>query len=88
MFHLRAGFPEQVSCLDPEALERLIRLGTEKAICLGLVYETDISRFIEYHLFLEEKLPQWMLNILQASGLSGEEKMDHIDNGRSYLAKG
>lgn len=81
--HLKESFDSVLlqHQIDDAHLCRIIRQGIERGKHYRIVNEYDVTRFIEYAFEYGagfESLP-WVSPVLNASHLSGEEKMDRLD---------
>ena len=80
--HLRQMYPERLQNWDDDELREFCQEGTERARAFDVRTEYDISRFLEYRVFLGESFdrlgPPWLLAILYGDG-SGTYKMDRLD---------
>jgi hypothetical protein len=83
MAHLREMYPERLADQDDDDLREFCREGIVRARDLGIRAEYDVSRFLEYRVFLGESFdlargPDWLMAILYGDG-SGTYKMDRLD---------
>lgn len=88
--HLRSIFPKQTENINQNELSDIINLSIRKAQTYNIISKYNIERFLEYMIKLnpdfdtDEKIPR-VSEILQTTGLTGNEKMDLIDEHCMFL---
>ena len=86
---LRAAFPGQTREASDARLLELIRTAIGKAAGYGIATEVDVTRYLEFAILygrdFDSKL-DWAAKILRTEGISGERKMDLIDEYDLFMA--
>jgi hypothetical protein len=82
--HLRTTFPKQTEDLPEAQLQARIHTGIAHAAQYNVIVEDDVRRYLEYMTMYSvdfDTNPQsaWAGEILRMQNLSGDEKMDCID---------
>jgi len=87
--HLRNVFPEETSNLSEQEIFVFVDKGMKKAKLFGIIYETDIKRFLELMIFFgtdldENDLPPEVQKTLRSKEIDGREKLNKIS---SYVGR-
>ena len=77
--HILKYFPEQAGALGAEGMERLARLGMQRAKVRGITAEGDVSRYIDIMVVLGENYDQepWAKGIFDRP-LGGSTRMNMV----------
>ena len=85
--HLRDDFPQylRAHALPEENLEPMVRTGLKEAEQYGVIYESDVERYIECMAMLGPAFPRdstfpWAGETLRRHDLDGRAKMDLISD--------
>jgi hypothetical protein len=89
---LRSRFEVKLAGTTAAALDKLIRLGVEKAKGYGVVGESDVARFLEYMVEYEPDFDRssgtaWARRILTAPNVTGTQKMDNLDDFTTFALR-
>ena len=91
--HLRSAFTEKTIGMEDKELRTIIQSGIKRAESYEVTDETDVERFLDCmvrhgHDFDTNPRTSWAGEILGRQGLSGTEKMNHIDEYELFVSPG
>jgi hypothetical protein len=77
--HILKYFPQQAGALGAEGMDRVVRLGVQRAKDRGITAERDVSRYIDIMVVLGENYDQelWAKEILDGP-LGGSTRMNMV----------
>src|SRR5437764_11944372 len=85
--HLRSRFAKQLAGTSDGELKARVHKGIERAEVYGVTAKYDIRRYLEYTVEYGPEFDTatpWAGPILKAEGLSGDKKMNNLDNYSTF----
>src|SRR4051812_25743958 len=85
--HLRSRFAKQLAATSDGELKAKVHKGIERAESYGVTAKYDVRRYLEYTVEYGPEFDtatQWAGPILKAKGLSGDKKMNNLDNYSTF----
>jgi hypothetical protein len=89
--HLRSRFPKKLAGTNDGQLQARVHQGIDQAESYGVTAKYDIRRYLEYTVEYGpdfDTFTPWAGPILKAKGVSGNKKMNNLDDYSTFELRG